>query len=52
MPQPEKSGSDKWGVALKQGDVNLINPKKKDVKKESVNKKLESMLKESILKIK
>jgi len=52
MPQPEKSGSDKWGVALKQGDVNLINPKKKDVKKESVNKKLESMLKESFLKIK
>ena len=51
MPQPEKSGSNEWGVALKQGDVNLINPKKKDVKKESKNRiltNLETILQESI----
>jgi len=52
MPQPEKSNSDKWGVALKQGDVNLINPKTKDAKIESVNKKLDSILKETIIKTK
>ena len=51
MPQPEKSGSNEWDVALKQGDVNLINPKKKDVKKESKNHiltNLEAILQESI----
>jgi hypothetical protein len=52
MPQPGVSGSENWGVGMKKGSVNLINPKSTDVKKESVNKKLESMLKESILKIK
>lgn len=52
MPQPGVSGSENWGVGMKKGSVNLINPKSSDVKKESVNKKLESMLKESILKIK
>lgn len=50
MPQPEKSGSDKWGIVLKQGDANLINPKKKDAKKESVSKKLGHNLFESVLK--
>ncbi|MFY7936494.1 MAG: hypothetical protein ACOVOQ_03880 [Flavobacterium sp.] len=52
MPQPGVSGSENWGVGMKKGSVNLINPKSADVKKESINKKLESMLKESILKIK
>lgn len=52
MPQPEKSGSDKWDVTMKQGDVNLINPKKKDVKKESVINKMNSLLEKTILKIK
>jgi len=52
MPQPEKSGSDKWGVALKQGDVNLLSPKTKDSKKESITKKLDSILKETIIKTK
>lgn len=51
MPQPEKSGSDKWGVELKQGNVNLIRPKKGDTK-ESVQNRLDSILKESIVKIK
>lgn len=51
MPQPEKSGSNNWDTELKQGKVNLINPKKKDAK-ESISKKLDSMLKESIIKIK
>jgi hypothetical protein len=52
MPQPEKSGTEKWGVALKQGAVNLLNPKKNDVKKESINKKLDSLLKNTIIKVK
>ena len=52
MPQPGKSGSEKWGVEMKTGAVNLIDPKTSDVKGESVNKKLDSMLKESIIKIK
>ena len=51
MPQPEKSGSDKWGVELKQGNVNLIRPKKGDTK-ESVQNRLDSILKESIIKLK
>jgi len=52
MPQPEKSGSDKWGVGLNKGDVNILNPKTKDATKESITKKLDSMLKESIIKVK
>ena len=52
MPQPEKSGSSKWGVTMKQGDVNLINPKTKDAKKESVANKMNSLLKNTIVKIK
>ncbi len=52
MPQPEKSGSEEWDVALKQGAVNLFNPKKNDVKKESINKKLDSLLKNTIIKVK
>jgi len=52
MPQPEKSGSDKWGTALKQGEVNLLNPKTKDAKQESVINKIDSMLKETIIKLK
>lgn len=52
MPQPGVSGSENWGVGMKKGVVNLINPKTTDVKKESVNKKLDNMLKESIVKIK
>jgi hypothetical protein len=51
MPQPEKSNSDNWGVGMKKGEVNLLNPKTKDNKKESVNKKIDQMLKESIIKI-
>ena len=49
MPQPEKSGSDNWGVALKQGDVNLLKPKTKDAN-ESVNKNLANKLFEAVLK--
>jgi len=52
MPQPEKSGSSKWGVTMKQGDVNLINPKTKDARKESVANKMNSLLKNTIVKIK
>jgi hypothetical protein len=52
MPQPEKSGSDKWGVTMQQGAVNLINPKTKDAKKESVVNKMNSLLKNTIVKIK
>jgi hypothetical protein len=52
MPQPEKSGSDEWDIALKQGGVNILNPKKKDVKKESITKKLDSLLKNTIIKVK
>jgi len=51
MPQPEDSGSEKWGVELKQGNVNLIRPSKSDAK-ESVNKKLDGMLSEAIVKLK
>jgi hypothetical protein len=51
MPQPEDSGSEKWGVELKQGNVNLIRPNKSDAK-ESVNKKLDGMLSEAIVKLK
>ena len=52
MPQPGESGSENWEVGMKKGQVNLINPKTADVKKESVNKKLDNMLKESIIKLK
>ena len=52
MPQPGVSGSEKWGVDMKLGKVNLIDPKITDTKKESVNKRLDSMLKESFIKIK
>jgi hypothetical protein len=51
MPQPGASGSDNWGVGMKKGQVNLITPKTSDVS-ESVNKKLDNMLKKSIIKIK
>jgi hypothetical protein len=51
MPQPEDSGSEKWDGELKQGNVNLIRPSKSDAK-ESITKKLDSMLAESIVKIK
>jgi len=52
MPQPGVSGSDKWGVEMTKGAVNMINPKTTDVKRESVRKKLDSMLKETIIKLK
>ena len=52
MPQPGASGSEKWDVGMKVGKVNLIDPKITDTKKESVNKRLDSMLKESFIKIK
>jgi len=52
MPQPKFSGSEKWDVGMKVGKVNLIDPKTTDTKKESVNKRLDSMLKESFIKIK
>lgn len=52
MPQPGVSGSEQWGKKMAGGSVNLIDPKSTDVKKESVNKKLDNMLKESIIKIK
>lgn len=52
MPQPEKSGSDKWGVEMKQGSVNLLNPKTKDIKQESVINKMNSLLENTIVKIK
>lgn len=51
MPQPEDSGAKKWDAELKQGNVNLIRPNKTDAK-ESITKKLDSMLAESIVKIK
>jgi hypothetical protein len=51
MPQPGASGSDNWGVGMKKGQVNLITPKTSDVS-ESVNKKLDNMLKQSIIKLK
>jgi hypothetical protein len=51
MPQPGDSGSEKWDVELKQGNVNLIRPSKSDAK-ESVNKKLDGMLSEAIVKLK
>jgi hypothetical protein len=52
MPQPGVSGSEKWGVEMTKGAVNLISPKTSDVKKESITKKLDSMLKETIIKLK
>ena len=52
MPQPGASGSEKWGVDMKAGKVNLIDPKTTDTKQESVNKRLDNMLKESFLKVK
>jgi hypothetical protein len=52
MPQPGVSNSTEWGVDMKLGKVNLIAPKTSDTKKESVNRKLDSMLKESFIKIK
>lgn len=50
MPQPDASGSDKWGIALRNGEVNLNNPRNKDAKKESVNKNLANKLFEAVLK--
>lgn len=52
MPQPGVSNSENWGVGMKKGEINLISPKTSDVKKESINKKLDNMLKESIIKLK
>ena len=52
MPQPGASGSEKWDVGMKAGKVNLITPKTTDSKQESVNKRLDTMLKESFIKIK
>jgi hypothetical protein len=52
MPQPGVSNSEKWGVDMKAGKVNLITPKTTDAKKESVNKRRDSMLKESIINLK
>lgn len=52
MPQPGVSNSENWGVGMKKGEINLISPKTADVKKESINKKLDNMLKESIIKLK
>ena len=52
MPQPGVSNSEKWGVDMKAGKVNLITPKTTDSKQESVNKRLDAMLKESFIKIK
>jgi hypothetical protein len=52
MPQPGASGSEQWGKKMKGGNVNLIAPKTTDTKQESVNKRLDSMLKESIIKVK
>jgi len=37
MPQPGKSGSEKWGELMKQGDVNFDQPKQSDIK-DSVQK--------------
>ena len=37
---------------MKAGKVNLIDPKTTDTKQESVNKRLDNMLKESFLKVK
>jgi hypothetical protein len=51
MPQPDASGAKDWGVAMKKGEVNLINPVKADAK-ESVNKRLDSMLTNTIIKVK
>lgn len=52
MPQPGVSGSEEWGKKIKGGSVNLIAPKTSDVKKESINKRLDRMLSESIIKLK
>ena len=52
MPQPGVSGSEEWGKKMAGGTVNLISPKNTDVKKESVNKRLDKMLSESIIKLK
>ena len=52
MPQPGVSGSEEWGKKMSGGTVNLISPKTSDVKKESVNKRLDKMLSESIIKLK
>jgi len=52
MPQPGHSGSENWGAEMTKGAVNLITPKTSDVKKESITKKLDSMLKETIIKLK
>lgn len=49
MPQPDASGAANWGTQLKQGTVNLNNPKSKDAK-ESVNKSFENSLLEAVLK--
>lgn len=51
MPQPDASGAKDWGVAMKKGEVNLINPVKADAK-ESVNKRLDTMLTNTIIKVK
>jgi hypothetical protein len=50
MPQPEKSGAENWAPPLKDGEINLLNPKTKDVKEESVNRNFENNLFEAVLK--
>ena len=51
MPQPDASGAKDWGISMKKGEVNLINPVKTDAK-ESVNKRLDTMLTNTIIKVK
>lgn len=50
MPQPDASGAKEWGVALKKGEVNLIDPKKSDVKDSYQSKNIDSKLFEAVLK--
>ena len=50
MPQPDASGAKDWGVALKKGEVNLIDPRKSDVKDSYQPKNLDSKLFEAVLK--
>ena len=51
MPQPGVSNSEEWGKKMAAGTVNLIAPKTTDVKAESVNARLDSMLSKSIIKL-
>ena len=51
MPQPGVSNSEEWGKKITAGSVNLIAPKTTDVKSESVNARLDSMLSKSIIKL-